>query len=80
MDNCCNIRAKLQEICGPNVQIKLDIYHWLVRWDDIILDKKLERYPVFKRLMNQSVLQASVLENIARRQRYFRISLGEILQ
>ena len=59
VDNCCNVRRKLQSIFGAHVLVKLDIYHWLARWDDAIRDKKSERYPVFKSLMSRAVLQPS---------------------
>ena len=62
VDNCCNVRAKLQTIFGSHVLICLDIFHWLKRWDDIVADKKSERYPVFRSLLSRCVLQASVAE------------------
>lgn len=59
VDNCCNVRAKLQGIFGAHVLVCLDIYHWLARWDECVRDKKSPRYPVFKSLMSRAVLQAS---------------------
>lgn len=62
VDNCCDVRAKLQAIFGPNVLVKLDIYHWQARWDAIILDKDGERYAVFRGLMSRAVLEVAPAE------------------
>jgi len=59
VDNCCNVRAKLQEIFGNDVLVCLDIFHWLQRWEDCIRDRHSERYAVFRALMSRAVLQAS---------------------
>ena len=38
VDNCCNVRKKLQEVFGETIFVKLDPFHWLKRWDTIMAD------------------------------------------
>jgi len=35
VDNCCHLRKKYESI-WPGVVVKLDVFHWLARWDDAI--------------------------------------------
>jgi hypothetical protein len=52
VDNCCSVRKILQDIFGAHVLIKLDVFHWLKRWNDILLDPSAKEAWVFK--MNMS--------------------------
>lgn len=68
VDNCCQVRNKIQQIFGPNVLVKLDIFHWQQRWNEVIREKKSKRYSVFRALMSRAVLQASTEEFDAAKQ------------
>ena len=59
VDNCCNVRESLQSIFGEDVEVLLDFFHWLQRWDDIFQDTKSEEARAFKRMITQCVLVAT---------------------
>lgn len=59
VDNCCNVRVKLQKIFGLHVFVLLDVFHWMARWDEVVRDKQSEQYGVFRALMSRAILQAS---------------------
>ena len=54
VDNCCTVRNKLTSIF-PGVLVKLDNFHWFVRWDDCLCDLKSESTSVFRGLMRRAV-------------------------
>lgn len=54
VDNCCNVRGKLQKIVGP-VLVKLDTFHWQERFDDMLSDKTSEKTAIFRTLMRRAV-------------------------
>ena len=58
VDNCCTVRNKLQEIF-PNAKICLDLFHWLVRWDEIFTDKTCSDYFKFRAFMSRAILLVS---------------------
>ena len=35
VDNCCNVRAIIRR-CFPGALIKLDLFHWIKRWNDLL--------------------------------------------
>ena len=61
VDNCCTVRNKLQEIF-PNAKICLDLFHWLVRWDEIFNDKTCSDYFKFRAFMSRAILLVSDAE------------------
>jgi len=52
-DNCCTVRLKLQEIF-PGTLVKLDCFHWFLRFDDILMDKTSEEANFFRHLMRRA--------------------------
>ncbi|CAB9529634.1 hypothetical protein SEMRO_2567_G331470.1 [Seminavis robusta] len=64
VDNCCNVRKKLQETFGEDCLVKLDSWHWHERWEGIIHDKKSAEAQVFYYLMRRAtyVTEDSELE------------------
>lgn len=55
IDNCCTNRKGLKEIF-PGAIIKLDIFHWLKRWEPIIADSKsVSSGGVFRATMSQAL-------------------------
>ena len=43
LDNCCSMRGKLTDVFGPNITIKLDLFHAVQR----ISAKSLNDTPIF---------------------------------
>jgi hypothetical protein len=48
VDNCCQVRAKLQEIFGESFLVKLDCFHWCKRWDAVLFDTTVRRQLFFE--------------------------------
>jgi hypothetical protein len=64
-DNCCNCRNILHGIF-PACLVKLDPFHWLKQWNDLLVDPKLARAGIFRGLMSL------VLFNITPHEQYER--------
>ena len=56
VDDCCYVATTLRDIFGDLVQIKPDAFHWIMCWDDILVDPKSEESRRFKCLMSHAVL------------------------
>ena len=56
VDNCCQVRNKIQQIFGANVLVLLDHFHWLKRWDPVLRDKKSAEAALFRVLMSRALL------------------------
>ena len=56
VDMCCKVRKTLFEVFG--VPVKLDIRHWMARWDDILVDPKSPEAAIFRGMMSRAVLMA----------------------
>ena len=54
VDNCCNVCRVLQR-CFPGALVKLDAFHWLKRWADILFDAKSGHAGVFRALMSKAL-------------------------
>ena len=54
VDNCCTVRDKLVAIF-PGALVKLDTFHWFMRWDDILLNKTSEEANFFRYLMRRAL-------------------------
>lgn len=59
VDNCCSVREKLLRIF-KGALVKLDTFHWMVRWDDILFDKNSEEASSFRHTLRRAVF---VVEN-----------------
>jgi hypothetical protein len=54
VDNCCTVRRVLAR-CFPGALVKLDVFHWLKRWNDIVLDSASAQAGIFRGLMSRAV-------------------------
>jgi hypothetical protein len=61
VDNCCIVREKILEV-WPDAIVKLDIFHWLKRWNQILKQPHSLEAGVFRALMSKAVLVASKTE------------------
>jgi hypothetical protein len=61
VDNCCIVREKILEV-WPDAIVKLDIFHWLKRWNQILKQPHSLEAGVFRALMSKVVPVASKTE------------------
>jgi hypothetical protein len=54
VDNCCSVKHIVRR-CFPDVLIKLDSFHWLKRWNEIILKPSSAQAGVFRGLMSRAL-------------------------
>ena len=47
IDVCCEYRAGLKQIFGEHVWVKLDVFHWMRRWDKALANSKSEKGAIF---------------------------------
>jgi len=45
----------LKSVLGPNVEVKLDVFHWQERWNEILYDKNSEKTAIFRKLMRRAL-------------------------
>jgi hypothetical protein len=62
LDNCCQVCASVKSIFGAGVLVKLDVFHWLKRWNDIMYDAKSALAGLFRALMSRAVFNVQVDE------------------
>jgi UDP-2,3-diacylglucosamine pyrophosphatase LpxH len=62
LDNCCQVNASIKAIFGAGVCVKLDVFHWLKRWNDIMYDSKAAHAGIFQGLMSRAVFNAEADE------------------
>ena len=62
VDNCCSIRNKLQSIFGQDVDVLLDLFHWLERWDELLRKPASDGGRRFKGFMSRAVLVITTKE------------------
>jgi hypothetical protein len=55
VDNCCNVCKVLQK-CFPGALVKLNAFHWLKRWNEILHDPKSGHGGVFRALMSRALV------------------------
>jgi hypothetical protein len=55
VDNCCSVRPCLQEIFGIECLVKLNAYHFMVRFDVVIYNTKSEEATIFRALLRHSM-------------------------
>jgi hypothetical protein len=63
VDNCCNVRRILAR-CFPGAadNIKLDLFHWLKRWNDIMDSPSSAQAGIFRGLMSRALFNVEPLE------------------
>jgi hypothetical protein len=61
VDNCCQVSESLKGIF-PGVLIKLDVFHWLKRWNDIMFDPKSAHAGIFRGLMSRAIFNVEADE------------------
>ena len=71
VDNCCTVRDKLVETF-PGVLVKLDTFHWFMRWDEILLDKTSEEANFFRHLLRHVLFVVEDSEKATSRVRYMK--------
>jgi len=54
VDNCCQLRGKLT-VVFPGALVKLDTFHWCMRWDDAMADVNSEKTSIFRTLMRRAL-------------------------
>jgi hypothetical protein len=54
VDNCCTVHRVLKEIF-PNVVVKLDAFHWLKRWNDVLQEPTSSLGGIFRALMSRAL-------------------------
>jgi hypothetical protein len=59
--NCCQVKQSLQGIF-PNVLVKLNVFHWLKRWNDIVFDAKSANAGIFRALMSRALFNVESKE------------------
>lgn len=57
VDNCCSTKRMLRLIFGDDVLIKLDVFHWLKRWDKMLAEPNSEQAVLFRVLMSRAMFQ-----------------------
>lgn len=61
VDNCCQVRQSVV-LLFPGVLVKLDVFHWLKRWNDIIMDAGSAHAGIFRALMSRAIFNVESSE------------------
>lgn len=62
VDNCCQVRAKLQQIFGDELLVLLDCFHWCKRWDLVLKDSKSAEASVFRGMVHNALFVVETSE------------------
>ena len=54
VDNCCNVVRMIRQ-CFPGVDVKLDAFHWMKRWNDVTDDNKSPQAGVMRALLHRAL-------------------------
>jgi hypothetical protein len=54
VDNCCNVSRIVSSIF-PGVSIKLDAFHWLKRWNEVLVEPNSAQGGIFRGLMSRAL-------------------------
>jgi hypothetical protein len=54
VDNCCTVRGCVRR-CFPGAMVKLDAFHWLKRWNDILVEPTKEMGGIFRAMMSRAL-------------------------
>ena len=68
VDNCCNVKRIVRR-CFPGTMIKLDLFHWLKRWNDILFEPNKEQAGVFRAMMSKALFNIGKEEYEAAKER-----------
>lgn len=61
VDNPKTVQRKIKDIF-PEVEVKVDAFHWMKLWNDIMADPKSESAAMFRSQMSRAVFQCSTEE------------------
>jgi hypothetical protein len=61
VDNCCNVKNIVRRIF-PNVVVKLDPFHWLKRWNELLVDSSSAQAGIFRALMSRGLFNVEPSE------------------
>jgi hypothetical protein len=61
VDNCCNVKNIVRRIF-PDVVIKLDPFHWLKRWNELLVDSSSAQAGIFRALMSRGLFNVEPSE------------------
>ena len=56
VNNCCTVRGKLQAIF-PGMLVKLDTFHWIECWDDLLFDEESAKSETFRGMLRQMLFE-----------------------
>jgi hypothetical protein len=68
VDNCCQVKNIVGR-CFPNAIIKLDVFHWLKRWNKILVEPSSAQGGVFRGLMCRALFNIEPTEYAAAKER-----------
>jgi hypothetical protein len=54
VDNCCNVKNIVRS-CFPNCLIKLVVFHWLKRWNLVLMEPSSAQGGIFRGLMSRAL-------------------------
>jgi hypothetical protein len=61
VDNCCNVCNTIKA-CYPGADVKLDAFHWLKRWNDILCEPTSVQGGIFRALMSRAIFNVEASE------------------
>jgi hypothetical protein len=61
IDNCCTVSKSLNKIF-PEAQFKLDAFHWLKRWNDVMENNNSKQASIFRAFMSKALFVVSDTE------------------
>ena len=62
VDNCCNVSNKLKDIFSRAVLVKLDPFHWLVRWNDALLEPTSMQGGIVRQMFSRAIFNVDQAE------------------
>jgi hypothetical protein len=68
VDNCCQVKNIVRR-CFPSSIIKLDVFHWLKRWNNILVEPSSAQGGIFRGLMCRALFNIEPTEYSAAKQR-----------
>ena len=68
VDNCCNVKLVVLR-AFPGCLVRLDVFHWLKRWNDVLNEPGSLHAGVFRALMSRAVFTVEQQEYMAAKQR-----------
>jgi hypothetical protein len=61
VDNCCSVH-RILERCFPGAMLKLDAFHWLKRWNDLLANPTTHHGGIFRGLMSRALFNVEPAE------------------